>query len=222
VGKGIRVAVDAVVFSIINEDLKVLLIKRNKAPFKGKLALPGGLLEPNEALEEAVKRELAEETNVSHVFLHQFGAYGDINRDPRGRIVSIAFIALVSPEQKLISTKDARAAEWHPIDDLQDMAFDHRKVIEDSLEELKFEMQTTNIANQILSKEFTLSELQHLYEIVLKIPLDKRNFRRRIKEMDILKKISGARLEGAHRPAQLYSFKEREYRPLKEKIHIFT
>lgn len=218
----IKVAVDAVVFSIVNEDLKVLLIRRNKAPFKGKYALPGGFVEHHENLEQAVKRELAEETNVKNVFLQQLGAYGELERDPRGRIVSIAFLALISPDQKLVSTKDAVGAEWHSTDDLDDIAFDHEKIIEDSLKQLRYELQTTNIALQILPREFTLSELQHLYELVLKLPLDKRNFRRRIKELSILKKISGAKMEGAHRPAQLYAFKEREYKALKEKIHVFT
>ncbi|MFH1182283.1 MAG: NUDIX domain-containing protein [Candidatus Woesearchaeota archaeon] len=218
----IKVAVDAVVFSVVNESLKVLLIRRKKAPFKGMYALPGGFVEPHENLEEAVKRELAEETNVKNVFLQQLGAYGELERDPRGRIVSIAFLAFISPEQKLGSTKDAAGAEWHSADDLDDLAFDHRKIIEDSLRQIRYEIQTTNIAFQILPTEFTLSELQHLYELVLKMPLDKRNFRRRIKELDILKKISGAKMEGAHRPAQLYSFREREYKPLKDRIHIFT
>lgn len=210
------------VFSVIHEDLKVLLIRRNKPPFKGKLALPGGFVEENEELEGAVKRELTEETNISRIYLHQLGAYGEVKRDPRGRVLSVAYLALISPGQELASTADALGAEWHSADDLRELAFDHKRIIEDALNELRFEIQATNVAVQILPSKFTLSELQHLYELVLKKDLDKRNFRRRIKELGILKKLNEAKMEGAHRPAQLYTFKDKDYQPLKDRIQVFT
>ena len=218
----IKVAVDAIVFTVLHDNLKVLFVKRKNPPFKGKLALPGGFVEPNEGLEEAVTRELTEETNIKNIFLHQLGAYGSVNRDPRGRVMSVAYLALIRPGQELISTADALGAEWHSADDLKDLAFDHRQIVEDALQELRFEIQTTNIAVQILPKKFTLTELQHLYELVLKKPLDKRNFRKRMKELDTLSKLRETKMEGAHRPARLYAFKEVDYHPLKDRLQVFT
>lgn len=217
-----RVAVDAVVFTVMHDDLKVLLIKRKNPPFRGKHALPGGFVEENEELEDAVKRELTEETNISRIYLHQLGAYGGVKRDPRGRVLSVAYLALISPDQELRSTADALGAEWHSVDNLRELAFDHKQIIEDTLKELRFEIQTTNIAVQILPSKFTLSELQHLYELVLKKELDKRNFRRRIKELGVLKELKETKMEGAHRPAQLYTFKDKNYQLLKDRIHVFT
>ncbi|HLD97372.1 MAG TPA: NUDIX domain-containing protein [Candidatus Nanoarchaeia archaeon] len=218
----IRVAVDAVVFTVMHDELKVLLITRNRPPFKGKLALPGGFVEENEGLEYAVKRELTEETSVKDIFLRQIGAYGNVKRDPRGRVMSIAFLALIRPDQELASTADALGAEWRSVDDLGNLAFDHKQIIEDALKELRFDIQTTNIAVQILPKRFTLTELQYLYELVLKKPFDKRNFRRRMKELGVLKEFSETKMGGAHRPAQLYGFKDSEYLPLKDRLQVFT
>ena len=217
-----QVTVDIIVFTVMHDNLKVLLIRRNKPPFKGKFALPGGFVEGNEELEEAAKRELTEETNVKDVFLLQLGTYGGVKRDPRGRVVSVAYLAFISPEQELVSTADAMGAEWRSVDDLPELAFDHGKIVKDALKQLSYEIQTTNIAVQILPQKFTLSQLQHLYELVLKRQLDKRNFRRRIKELGILKATKGMRMEGAHRPSRLYEFKDKEYRTIKEKIHVFT
>jgi len=217
-----RVAVDAVVFTVMHDELKILLIKRKNLPFKGRLALPGGFVEEDEELEKAVIRELTEETNVKNIFLHQLGAYGGVKRDPRGRILTVAYLALISPDQELASTADALGAEWCSVDELCNLAFDHKQIIGDALKELRFEIQTTNVAVQILPSKFTLSELQHLYELVLKKELDKRNFRRRVKELGILKKLNEAKMKGAHRPAQLYTFKDKDYQPLKDRVQVFT
>lgn len=218
----IRLTVDAVVFTILREKMRVLLIRRKNPPFKGGYALPGGFVEVDEDLEAAAKRELTEETNVRNIFLQQLGTYGKVNRDPRGRVVSVAYLALISPDQELASTADAMGAEWLAMDDLPSLAFDHGQIINDALKQLRHEVQTTNIAVQILPRKFTLSQLQHLYELVLERPLDKRNFRRRIKELGVLKPLRESRMEGAHRPAQLHSFKESAYQTLKDKIHIFV
>jgi len=216
-----RVAVDAVVFTILNNELKVLLIKRKYNPFQNKFAIPGGFVKEKEELETAVKRELLEETGVKNVFLKQLGAYGAVNRDPRGRILSITFIGLISPDQKLKPTTDAYDAGWHSISDITELAFDHNKILQDSLNQLKYEIQTTNIAFQILPKKFTLSQLQNLYEAILEKELDKRNFRKRIKELGILKETQETFMEGAHRPALLYEFKDQKYTNIREKIHVF-
>lgn len=216
-----QVAVDAVVFTCHENMVKVLLIRRKKEPFQGKYALPGGFVEQNEAAEHAVLRELQEETGVENIFLKQLKAYTAPKRDPRGRVISIAFMALISPEQNLLAASDALSADWVPITRLPQLAFDHKQILEDALTDLRLEIQTTNIAAQILPKKFTLSELQRLYEIILEKDLDKRNFRKRIFQLETVKECAETKMEGAHRPAQLYQFAAREYAPLREKMHVF-
>jgi len=216
-----RVAVDAVVFTIKNDQLKVLLIRRKYEPFKDKYAIPGGFVKEKEELEDAVKRELKEETGVKNVFLKQLGAYGAVDRDPRGRVLSITFIALINPEQNLRATSDAYDAQWHTISQLPKLAFDHEMIFKDALNQLKYELQTTNIAFQILPKRFTLTQLQLLYNSILEKELDKRNFRKRIKELNILNETSESYRDGAHRPAKLYEFKDKKYTNLREKINVF-
>lgn len=217
----IRIAVDAVVFSVIGNALKILLIKRKNPPFGGKYALPGGFVEIDEDLEAAAQRELEEETGVKDIFLQQIGAYGTVGRDPRGRIVSVAFMALISPDAKLQASTDALKAEWFHIEELPELGFDHECIISDALKHLRYEIQTTNIALQILPKRFSLTALQQLYESVLGKHLDKRNFRKRIKELDILRETNEFMMEGAHRPARLYSFKNQRYQSIKEKVQVF-
>jgi len=213
--------VDAVVFTVLNDSLKILLVQRKNNPFKNKFALPGGFVNADEELEDAVKRELEEETGVKDVFLKQLGTYGTIGRDPRGRVISNAFIALVNPNYELVASTDAKQAKWFDIDTLPNLAFDHRKIINDALDELKFEIQTTNIAFQILPKRFTLTQLQQLYETILDKELDKRNFRKRIRKLELLNKTNQYYQDGAHRPALLYYFKDKKYCSIKEKVHVF-
>ncbi len=217
----IQVAVDAVVFTIHNKGIKLLLIERKYAPFKGMFALPGGFVQQHENLEQAANRELQEETGVKHIFLHQLGAYGDVGRDPRGRVLSIAFIALISPTQELHATTDAAKAQWFPIDSLPKLAFDHEKIISDALERLRYEIQTTNVAFQILPERFTLTHLQNLYETILGKKLDKRNFRKRIQELHMLQETRETLMDGAHRPARLFRFRTNAYTPLKDRIQVF-
>ena len=216
-----QVAVDAVVFSCQENAVNVLLIRRKKEPFSGKCALPGGFVEENETAEDAVLRELQEETGVKNIFLKQLKAYTNPKRDPRGRVISIAYVALISADQDLIAASDALSAEWISIAHLPMLAFDHKSILADALTNLRMEIQTTNIASQILPKKFTLSELQRLYEIVLGKEMDKRNFRKKIYQLHILKECAETKMEGAHRPAQLYQFTAREYAPLGERIQIF-
>ena len=215
-----QVAVDAVVFTAMHDELKILLIQRNEPPFKGKWALPGGFVEKNEELENAAQRELYEETNVRNIFMQKIGAYGAVGRDPRGRVLSVAYLALISAGQKLKTSRETKGVEWHSLNSLPGLGFDHKNIVRDALNQLRFEIQTTNIAFQILPKKFTLSEMQHLYQLVLGKKLDKRNFRKKIKELGILKETHETKMEGAHRPAMLYSFRESKYVALKEKISV--
>ena len=216
-----QVAVDAVVFTVRHDQLQILLIKRKYAPFKKSYAIPGGFVRPNEELEDAAKRELQEETGVTNVFLRQFASYGKVGRDPRGRILSIAYLALISPDQNLQASTDASSASWHSAYELPQLAFDHKEIIDQALAEIRYRLQTTNIALQILPQYFTLSQLQRLYELVLDKELDKRNFRKRIKELDILKETNRTWREGAHRPAKLYTFRHQKYRTIRDKINVF-
>ena len=207
------VTADAVVFTILDKELKLLIIKRKIPPFKGQYALPGGFVLINENLGEAAKRELMEETGVKDVFLKKLHAFGDVGRDPRGRVITIPYLALINGEKvKLNASSDAELAKWHSVYDLPELAFDHKKIIDDALRHLRFEIQNTNIAFQIMPENFTLSELQNAYEIILDQKQDKRNFRKKMKELNILKELNEMKRDGAHRPAQLYSFKEKKYK----------
>jgi 8-oxo-dGTP diphosphatase len=157
------ITADAVVFTILNKELKILLIRRKKEPFKAKFALPGGFVELNENLEDAAKRELEEETGVKDIFLKKLEAYGNVGRDPRGRIVTIPFLALIDGEKvKLHASSDAELAKWYSAYDLPFLAFDHDKIIKEALEHLRAELEDTNIALQIMPEKFTLTELQQM------------------------------------------------------------
>ena len=207
------ITADSVVFTILNKELKILLIKRKNPPFKGEFALPGGFVELDESLEKAAKRELEEETGVKNIFLKKLHAFGEPDRDPRGRIVTIPYYALISGEKiKLHATTDAALAKWHPVYSLPKLAFDHNKIIKDALSHLRFEMERTNIAFQIMPDKFTFPELKNAYEIILDKEFDKRNFRKKIRELAILKKLNETRMDGPHRPAELYSFKDKKYK----------
>ncbi|MBU0666839.1 MAG: NUDIX domain-containing protein [Nanoarchaeota archaeon] len=221
VKQDIRLTVDIVVFSVINHYLKVLLIKRKYPPFANQFAFPGGFVLDYESLEETARRELLEETGVKNIFMKKLAAYGSVNRDPRGRIVTVVFMALIDSEKyNLKATTDASKVEWVSISEINTLAFDHLQILKDSLLELKYDIQTTNIAAQLLPDKFTLSELQKLYEYILGLKLDKRNFRKKIKALEILKSIDEKKMIGAHRPASLYSFKQTEFSPLKEKMQV--
>jgi 8-oxo-dGTP diphosphatase len=220
--QNIHVAVDMIVFTVIHDCLNVLLIKRDSPPFKDMWALPGGYVLENESLEEAASRKLKEETNVDNVYLKKLTAYGDVHRDPRGRMISVAFMGLIDYKKfNLQVHKHALEAQWIPLTQVKKLAFDHDKILKDCLDELRLDVQTTNIAAQLLPDKFALSELQKLYENILEKNLDKRNFRKRIKSLDFLKLTNETKMDGAHRPAALYSFRTKKYLPLKEKLHVF-
>ena len=220
-GADVKLSVDSIIFTIEGNKLEILLIKRKNPPFQNMYALPGGFVNDGEEIEDAAKRELKEETGITDIFLKELGSYGKVDRDPRARIITIAYMALIRPDQKIKADTDALDAAWFSVYSLPQLAFDHKKIINDALEQLRYEIQTTNIAFQILPKKFTMSQLQHLYELVLDRPLDKRNFRKRIKEFGILKEHNETIMEGAHRPAVLYSFSSNKYSNIRDKISVF-
>jgi len=203
------VTVDVVIFSLRDSDLKVLLIRRAAPPFKGKWAIPGGYVHPDEALDEAAQRELEEETGLPDVYLEQLYTFGAPKRDPRGRVITVAYFALVSDDVTVRAGDDAAEAAWHSVHDLPDLAFDHDEILSYALQRLRYKLEYTAVGFELLPNEFTLTELQTAYEIVLGEKLDKRNFRRRILEAGILAETSKYREgEGQGRPAQLYRYKK--------------
>jgi len=207
------VTVDAVVFTILDNELKIIIIRRKNPPFKGYFALPGGFVELDENLDGAAERELKEETGVENIFLKKLKPFGKVGRDSRGRVITIPYLAIISGKNvKLHSTCDAELARWYSIYNLPKLAFDHKEIISYALNKLRSEIEKSNIAFQIIPKKFTLTELQRVYEIILNKKLDKRNFRKKLSELLILKELPETKMEGAHRPARLYSFRLREYK----------
>jgi 8-oxo-dGTP diphosphatase len=203
------VTVDVVIFTIADNDLKVLLIRRGAEPFKGKWALPGGFVNLDESLEKAAARELKEEVGVSDVYLEQLYTFGEPKRDPRGRVISVCYFALVDVSRQTIrAASDAADAEWHSVFKLPRLAFDHRQVLDYAIWRLRNKIEWTTVGYELLPKKFTLSELQRVYEIILQKPVDKRNFRKRILAQGEVRELNEARKDGAHRPARLYAFRQ--------------
>jgi 8-oxo-dGTP diphosphatase len=215
-----QVTVDIVIFTIQEGVLKVLLIKRRIPPFLGQTAIPGGFVLKDEDLDQAALRELKEETGVSDVYLEQLYSFGKPDRDPRGRVVTVAYFALISPDRKLTAGSDAAAAAWYSIDHLPPLAFDHETILNYALERLRNKLEYTTVGFQLLPEKFTLTELQEVYEAILGKKLDKRNFRRKMSVLKILKPLSEHR-RGGQRPAQLYRFVAARFEKLKDKGILF-
>lgn len=210
--------VDCVLFGFDEGDLKLLLIQRDLEPFAGMWALPGGFVRVDESLEEAALRELQEETGVTKVYLEQLYTFGAPDRDPRERVVTVAYYALVKlSNHRVKAATDARNAAWFAVSDLPGVAFDHEAVIETALERLKGKLRYEPIGFELLPPKFTLTQLQHLYETILETPLDKRNFRKKLLGMDLLIETDEIEQDVAHRAARLYRFDEAKYKQLKKK-----
>jgi 8-oxo-dGTP diphosphatase len=202
----LRVTVDIVIFTIRDRALQVLLVKRGVPPYEGQYAIPGGFIHEDESLEDAAERELYEETGVRNVFLEQLYTFGDPKRDPRGRVVTVAYYALISSEKlALVAGADAAEAKWFPRNDLPALAFDHKHILDYAVERLQNKLEYTTVGFQLLPRKFTLSELQTVYEAILERRLDKRNFRRKIALLGILKPLREWQRTG-RKPAQLFRF----------------
>jgi 8-oxo-dGTP diphosphatase len=216
-----KVAVDLVLFTIRDSRLQVLLIRRGLAPFLGRWALPGGFVRDGESLDDAAFRELREETGVKDVYLEQLYSFGEPDRDPRGRVLSVAYFALVSADRTLEPGTDAAEAAWHPAGAVPPLAFDHAGILSYALERLRNKLEYTTVGFQLLPKEFTLTELQGVYEAILGRDLDKRNFRRKIGLLGILEPVAGRRREGRTRPARLWRFSAPRFEKLRDKGILF-
>jgi len=208
----VDVALFTVAGTLQNLRLRVLLIQRGEEPYLGNWALPGGFVRENEDLDDAARRELEEEAGISDAFLEQVAAIGSPGRDPRGHVVTVLHVGLVAGGRHLLDAQgDARAAYWFDLagpDTLPLLAFDHADLLERALGHLRRRLrEAPAFCYELLPEQFTLSELQALTESILGKPLDRRNFRRKIKELDLLTEAGGIRQQGRHRPAVLYRFR---------------
>jgi ADP-ribose pyrophosphatase YjhB (NUDIX family) len=218
----VHVTVDIVIFTIRADLLNVLLVRRGVPPFEGRWAIPGGFVREAESLEAAALRELEEETGVRDVYLEQLYSFGDPRRDPRGRVITVAYYALIAADRPApVGGSDAAAARWWPTADLPPLAFDHDAILKYGIERLRNKLEYTTVGFQLLPRKFTLTQLQRVYEAILDRQLDKRNFRRKIELLGILTPLKEWLREGASRPARLYEFSARRFEKLKDKGIIF-
>lgn len=203
------ITVDLVVFSVNEDQLKVMLAKRAEVPYLGYWSLPGGFLLTGESLEAAAFRVLKEKTGVQDVYLEQLYTFGNPDRDPRARVITVAYFALIpwsnlgQPESKKISD-----LKWSAISQIPKLAFDHNEILNCAIQRLRAKVTYSNIVYGLMPEQFRLSELQRMYEIILDDKLDKRNFRKRMLASGLLQETGKKDLHGAHRPAKLYQFKK--------------
>lgn len=210
--------VDGVVFGLDEGALKVLLIERGLKPFKGQWALPGGFVQLGETLDEAVARELEEEAGLRGVFLEQLYTFGAVKRDPRERVVSVAYFALVNlADHTTRASTDAADARWFPAALPPPLAFDHAEILKTALDRLRGKLRWQPVGFELLPEKFTLTQLQKLYESVLGTVLDKRNFRKKVLGFDLLVPLDETTRDGRHRPAQLFRFDPARYEALKQR-----
>lgn len=205
----VHVAADVVILTIREDCFEVLLVRRGNPPFKGDPAIPGGFLEPDETIEEAAERELREETALTakNSLLEQVGVYSDPDRDPRRRVVSVAFVAMVPDPPRARAGGDAAAAEWHPVDTAleEPLAFDHRRILADAVEHARRRLEYTTAATAFCPERFTISELRRVYEIVWRTRLDPGNFHRKVTRIGGFVEPTGASTtRDGGRPAALY------------------
>ncbi|HEU5290686.1 MAG TPA: NUDIX domain-containing protein [Cyclobacteriaceae bacterium] len=205
--------VDCVVFGYSNT-LKILLIKRDIKPFKGKWVLPGGFLQA-ETLEDAAHRILSSKVGLAKIYVEQLYTFGSLDRDPRGRVVSVAYYALVNPKNfSIVAGATSSDVHWFEIDELPELGFDHQAIINVAWQRLQSKVSYQPVGFNLLAEEFTLSELQFLYESILQRRIDKRNFRKKIMGSGILKETGKKRTGLKNRQPLLYSFDQKKYNKL--------
>jgi len=215
------VTVDIVIFTLREGSLQVLLVKRGVPPFEGQYSIPGGFIRGDESLEEAALRELYEETGVRNMFLEQLYTFGDPKRDPRGRVITVAYYALIGSDKlSLVAGADAAEAQWFPASSVPPLAFDHKSILDYALERLRNKLEYTTVGFQLLPEKFTLGELQAVYEAILGRPLDKRNFRRKLALLGILTPLREWQRTG-RKPARLFRFAAARFEKLKDKGILF-
>jgi 8-oxo-dGTP diphosphatase len=203
------VTVDLVIFTVSDDMLKVMLVKRAEEPFADSWSLPGGFLKTSESLERAALRVLKEKTGVENVYVEQLYTFGDPERDPRARVITVTYFALI-PCKDLLQPASDKVADlmWAPIHRLPKLAFDHKGIVEYAVKRLRAKAGYSNIIYGLMPRQFRLSELQRIYEIIVDHKLDKRNFRKRMLSTGLLQETGRKDIAGAHRPAMLYKFKK--------------
>jgi 8-oxo-dGTP diphosphatase len=220
--QSIKLSVDAVVFGYEEGNISVLLIKRKYEPYKGQWAIPGGFVLNDESLETAVERELHEETGIKINYLEQLYTFGNPTRDPRGRVVSIAYFGLVRPNAfKIFASTDAEQAQWFNINELPELCFDHQDIINAAIERLQGKITYEPIGFELLDKKFPFSDLEKLYTTLLGRGIDRRNFRKKILGLNVLDELQEKVSKGSGRPANLFQFNPKRYFQLKKEGIIF-
>lgn len=219
--KEIKISVDAIVFGYSKEEgVRILLIRRKYPPFKDSWAIPGGFVLNKETLEEAVYRELKEETGISINYLEQLYTFGDPNRDPRNRVISVAYFGLINSNKyrRLIADTDASEASWFPINELPNLAFDHRKIVQKALIRLKNKIRYEPIGFELLDEKFPFSDLEELYASLSGEQIDRRNFKKKVMSYGIIEELEEyAEKGGPGRPGKLYKFNKKVYSNLQKK-----
>ncbi len=203
---------DCVIFGFDENALKVLLIERKNEPFKGQWAFPGGFVNMDEDTETCAKRELFEETGLKNVYVEQLHTFSDTNRDPRGRVVSVAYYATIRIEDyKLLAGDDAANAHWFRVNELPALAFDHDMMFRISFNRLKNKIRYQPVGFELLNEQFTMSELQRLYEVILEMQLDRRNFRKKLINTGLLIPADLNQPDIRHKAARYYRFNREKY-----------
>jgi len=215
----IKVTVDTVALAVQGGQLEIVLIKRKYDPYKNLWALPGGFLDEDDvSVEQAAARELLEETNVGDVYLEQLFTFGDKGRDPRGRVVTVSYLALLRQDDlELRASSDASGVAWWPVLDLPKLAFDHKRIVEYAHQRIKYKIEYSAAAFSLLPEKFTLRDLQSVYEAVLGRSVDNRNFRKKFLKTGVLQELDETSQQGSFRPARLYSFAEEEFEQLPDR-----
>lgn len=199
------VTVDVAIFAIIGDSLRILLIQRKNPPHQGAWALPGGFVDIDESLKHAAWRELKEETGIHAAHLEQFHAFGHPKRDPRERVVTVAYLALLPPDKVTLEAgSDAQRAGWFDVEALPELAFDHSKIVARALHRLGEKIDDSTVVFRLLPETFTLPQLRRAVELIRGEPLDRRNFRKRMLKQGLIVPTGEVARRGAHRPAKLY------------------
>ena len=207
---------DAVIFGFDGQALNVLLVKRGIEPFKGKWSFPGGFLRMNETIAQCAQRELSEETSFKEVYMEQFGVFSDVNRDPRGRVITTAFYAL-TPKIEVRGADDAAEADWFRLDRVPALAFDHDRILRTAVNRLKERICFEPIGFELLPEVFTMTELQNLYEAILDVKFDRRNFYNKMLKLGILSEAEPRPANASRRTPTKYRFNAEKYAELKQK-----
>ncbi len=212
------VTADCVIFGFDEGELKLLLIERGIEPFEGKWAFPGGFIRMDETADDCARRELFEETGIEKVYIEQLYTFSDIDRDPRGKVITVAYYALVKlSEYKILAGDDAKSAKWFPLSHIPPLAFDHDQILKVAINRLRGKIRYQPIGFELLPEKFTMPELQNLYEKILEKSLDRRNFRKKILETELLIDHNESMTGVPHKGASYYSFDRKKYKALLEK-----